>query len=108
MCSIVPHTDPRPAALLECRRTRAFLFEAWTWSGPEDAALRRATWPTRRRAIRPVGAAAFWLSNLAYLFANPARLAIGIPFLAVAVCCIVFGSTLEARDRHRQGCHIGH
>jgi hypothetical protein len=60
-----------------------------------------------RRAIRPVGAVAFWLSNLAYLFANPARLTIGIPFLAVTVCCIVFGSTLEARDRHRQGRHIG-
>jgi hypothetical protein len=38
MCSIVPHTDPLPAGLLECRRTRAFLFDAWTWSGPEDAA----------------------------------------------------------------------
>jgi hypothetical protein len=89
------------------RRRYYLLFEAWTFSRPADAERRRATWPPWRRAIRPVGYVAFLLSNIAYLVPHPVRLAIGIPFLAVTVFCIVFGSALEARDRHRQGRHIG-
>jgi hypothetical protein len=89
------------------RLRRYFLFEAWTWSRPADAARRRATWPAWRRAIRPVGAVAFLVMASARLFPDPARLRIGIPFVVVTVCCVVLGSTLEARDRHRQGRHIG-
>jgi hypothetical protein len=89
------------------RRRHYLLFEAWTFSRPADAERRRATWPPWRRAIRPVGYVAFLVMALARLFPDPVRLTIGIPFLVVTVCCIVFGSALEARDRHRQGRHIG-
>ena len=39
---------------------RYLLLEAWTWSTPEQAAGRRAEWPAWRRAVRPVGAIAWW------------------------------------------------
>lgn len=84
-----------------------FTLETWTWLTPTEYAHRRSTWPTWRRAIRPVGATACWLTWPASHLPDPARLTIGLPLLAVVLCCFVIGNSLELHDRRRQGHLIG-
>jgi len=50
---------------------RYLLLEAWTWSTPEQAACRRAEWPIWRRAVRPVGATAWWAAVAIALLTTP-------------------------------------
>jgi hypothetical protein len=50
---------------------RYFLAENWTWDEPEVAARRRAEWPTWRRAIRPVGATAYWIGAIVAIVFHP-------------------------------------
>ena len=98
---------PSHRALKALARARRYvLFENWTWSDPDTAARRRASWPAWRRAIRPIGAAAYWACAIAGLVLDPSWRTAGTPLrvliiagLVIVGACVVFGTVDGFRQR---------
>jgi hypothetical protein len=69
---------------------RYLLEENWTWGAPDVAARPRASWPTWRRAVRPVEAAAYLLGAIVKIYFQP-HAVLGAGGLYVALIAIFFG-----------------
>jgi hypothetical protein len=87
---------------------RYFLFENWTWDEPEVAAQRRSSWPSWRRAIRPVGAVAWWSAAVVGLVLGSDRMplwifVLGSVLVSVALACVLFGIADGIRQRRQTG-----
>jgi hypothetical protein len=88
---------------------RYLLLEAWTWSTPEQAAGRRAEWPAWRRAVRPVGAIAWWAAVAIALLTTPydgnsvtpAGQLFVVLWLVIAACIAV--SVIDGMAHRRPG-----
>lgn len=78
------------------RARRYLLFEGWTWSDSDTAARRRASWPTWRRAVRPIGAVAYWVGWAVALILQPSWRTADGPLRAfyIALYVIVGGCVL--------------
>lgn len=90
--------------------SRYFLFENWTWDEPDTAARVKAAWPAWRRAVRPVGAAAWWIGVvIGWATGNNSWANVGLPVRVITVAlgvvlvtCIVFGVVDGARTRRNR------
>lgn len=87
------------------------LFERWTLIDPDEMRRRRASWPTWRRMLRPVGATLWWL-GIVLGWVLPAfnefhpwspTFVLGLVMLSIIAICVLLGIGLEWRDRHRDG-----
>jgi hypothetical protein len=86
---------------------RYFLFENWTWDEPGLAARRRASWPAWRRAVRPVGAGAWWSAVVLGLILGSDRkplwiFVLGSVSVSLALACALFGIVDGARQRRQE------
>lgn len=95
---------------------RAYLlFERFTLIDPGEMRARRRGWPAWRRALRVVGAAAWWIGvALRIVWSGSSELkdhdgtryVLASALLSITALCIVLGVGLEWRDRRREGRHI--
>jgi hypothetical protein len=87
------------------------LFERWTLIDPDEMRRRREGWPTWRRALRPVGATLWWIGIVlgwvlpGFTDFNPWTLSfvLGFAMIACIAVCVAVGTSLEWRDRRREG-----
>jgi hypothetical protein len=89
---------------------RYFLFETWTWAEPAEAARQRSRWPLWRRAVRPVGAVAWWAGLLLGRITGKRRdlnsvseLMVSVLLAVVVLACVVYGVVDGFRERRREG-----
>src|SRR5262245_51567518 len=89
---------PSPRSPGHAWARRYLLFENWTWSDSDAGARRRASWPTWRRAVRPIGAVAYWAGWAVALFLQPSWCTAGAPLRAFYIAlyviiggCVLFG-----------------
>lgn len=87
---------------------RYFLFEGWTWDKPSVVEQRRASWPRWRRAVRPVGALAWWTTVVLGAVYNNDWQRVPLVgqvlcsiFAAVAAGCVILGVIDGLRWRRR-------
>jgi uncharacterized membrane protein YfcA len=76
-------------------------------SDPEEDARRRAAWPLWRRAVRPIGATAWWVGVLPGMVAGHqvsiyAYGGLLIGAFAVLMCCAAIWAVDRIRE-HRRG-----
>jgi hypothetical protein len=99
------NTDPVRAKTEQAlRRLRRYLLaENWTWDEPDLAARRRANWPAWRRAVRPVGAAAYWIGAIVGIVFDPHGIlsagGLYLVLIPIVVVCAVFGIADGFRQR---------
>jgi hypothetical protein len=87
---------PGPKRRTVPQGVRAYLlFQKYSFTDPRLIARWRTTWPAWRRAVRPIGAAAWWLGALVGLMVDhggPGYIRIILCVLfAVIVTCIAIG-----------------
>jgi hypothetical protein len=87
---------PRPRRPSVLPGVRSYLvFQKYSFTDPRLIAHWRTTWPAWRRAVRPIGAAAWWLGavvGVVFDHGHPeyARIIIYVVF-AVVVTCMAIG-----------------
>jgi len=97
-------------ALIALRRY--FWFEKFTLSDPDEDAQRRAVWPLWRRAVRPIGATAWWIVVIVGLVSDhhvriDAYGGLLIALLVVVLCCLTIWAVtrfVERQKRRGQPC----
>jgi hypothetical protein len=68
------------------------LFEAYSFTDPDVIDRWRGTWPSWRRAVRPIGATAWWLGVVdGFIFDHGGPTYIRIILGAVMTTCVAIG-----------------
>lgn len=103
----VTYEGSRTATGLRAWARYEFLLRTWPRSDPAIAIRRRASWPVWRRAVRPVGYAAWVLLAVATMFthaswaeAGAAQRAFFVALYVVMGVCVLIGLIDRLRARY--------